>query len=161
MKLLGIKKGWPVLGLITCLASLAIAFFYFQLYLGLPPCPLCILDRIVIAGLALVFLLIILMPIQPLLMIWRSFGTLLVLTGFGIGGRHIWLERFASKDGNVSCIPQEGAKGVIEFLTDAFIGTSDCSVVYWQLFGLSIADLTFILFVVLGVMVLRCSHQQS
>ena len=138
-------------GAVLCFASLLIAYFYFQLYLGLPPCPLCILDRIVIAALGLLF---------TLSFFWRGFALwalswLLLLAGLVVGGRHIWLERFSHSDETATCIPQAGTQSVLEWLTSAFVGTSDCSVIYWQLLGLSIADLTFVLYLVLTALLLK------
>lgn len=142
--------------------SLALAYFYFQQYLGLPPCSLCILDRIIIATLGVLFLLM-LITRHALLKLCRLLAWLSLLAGFAVGGRHVWLERFAVKDEFSSCIPNSGGalgsiQGAIDFLSAAFIGTSDCSVIYWSLWGLSIADLTLILYICLALVILNITH---
>lgn len=130
-----------------CFTSLAVAYFYFQIELGLPPCPLCILDRIIIGILGLVFLLM----SANIYFLVRIAGWLTLLAGFAVGGRHVWLERFSGPSESVACAPGEGAQNIIDWLTSAFVGTGDCSVVYWQIYGLSIADLTLILYFVLAL----------
>ena len=146
------RNFWPVSGVVLCIAALLIAYFYFQLYYGLPPCPLCILDRYVVGGMAVIFLLLALIPN----FFFKLLGGIIILGGFITGGRHIYLERFASQDAASSCLPQEGAQNLIDLITQSFAGTSDCSVVYWQISGLTIADLTFILFVVLAFVLYMC-----
>ncbi len=132
-------------GSLLCFTSLAIAYFYFQQYVGLPPCPLCILDRIIIGLLGVIFLLLAFSN----LVIIKLLGLVTVAAGLAVGGRHVWLERFAHSDSSsVACAPG-GAQDVIEWVTAAFIGVSDCSVVYWSIWGFSIADLTLALYVVL------------
>lgn len=139
-----------VYGIALCFGSLAIAYFYFQLYLGLPPCPLCIIDRIVIALLGLMFILS---------LFWRGLVlrllSWLLLVGLVVGARHVWLERFSASDEHTSCLPQTATQSIIDWLTSAFIGTSNCSIVYWQFLGLSIADLTFILYMVLLILIFK------
>lgn len=139
-----------MLGALLCFASLAIAYFYFQQYLGLPPCPLCILDRIIIGTLGVLFLL---MSFGIYFFI-RFLSLVTLIAGFAVGGRHVWLERFSGPSDSVACAPGE-AQNIIEWVTSAFIGTADCSIIFWQLWGLSIADLTLVLYVVLALIFMR------
>ena len=78
-----------------------------------------------------------------------AFNALLLLAGFVVGGRHVWLER-TPRQSSGGCVPQAKAQDFLEWLTSAFIGTSDCSIVFWRLAGLSIADLTLIFYFVLA-----------
>ena len=140
------KKFLAIGGMLLCCASLLIAYFYFQLYLGLPPCPLCILDRWIIAGLAFGFLLL-----------WFDFALLktgahicfflLLPAGLAVGGRHVWLENFPNSASG--CLPPQGGKDLWDLLTSAFVGTADCSIVLWSFAGLSIAGWTLALYLVL------------
>ena len=148
------NTSWALSGALLCFVSLGIAYFYFQQYLGLPPCPLCILDRILIGSLGVV-LLVMTISGGILLLILRLLGWLILLAGFTVGGRHSWLERFADRDETASCIPQEGTQNMIEWLTSSFIGETDCGVIYWTIGGLSISDLVLILYVVLAVIWLK------
>ena len=140
---------------LIALSSVALAYFYFQLHLGLPPCPLCILDRIILlilGGACLVMLLVRGLGLRLMFV----FSALLVLAGLIVGGRHIWLER-APRQSSGGCVPQDQAADLLEWLTSAFIGTSDCSIVFWRLAGLSLADWTFILYVLLAALLLLAS----
>ncbi|MCH9666082.1 MAG: disulfide bond formation protein B [Gammaproteobacteria bacterium] len=133
-------------GAMLCFTSLAIAYFYFQQYVGLPPCPLCILDRIIIGSLGVIFLLL----AFGNLVIIKLLGLVAVAAGLAVGGRHVWLERVGHSDSSSAACAPGGAQDVIEWVTAAFIGVSDCSVVYWSIWGFSIADLTLALYVVLA-----------
>ncbi len=112
------RTTWASIGAILCFSSLAIAYFYFQLDQGLPPCPLCILDRIIIGILGVVFLIMML----NVYFLTRLLGWLALLAGFAVGGRHVWLERFRDPSDAGDCAPG-GAQSAIEWLTSAFIGT--------------------------------------
>ncbi len=151
------KRNWAFFGALLCFTALAVAYFYFQQYVGLPPCPLCILDRIIIGTLGVVFLLLAYSRSSLI----KFLGFLTLIAGFAVGGRHVWLERFSDPSDAVSCVPGGGAKDLIEWVTSAFIGTSDCSIIFWQLWGLSIADLTLILYVVLALIFLRSRRGYS
>lgn len=150
------RRIWACIGAILCFSSLAIAYFYFQLAEGLPPCPLCILDRIIIGILGVVFVLLML----NVYFLTRLLGWLALLAGFAVGGRHVWLERFRDPSAAGDCAPG-GAQSAIEWLTSAFIGTGDCSVIYWHHWGLSIADLTLILYLVLAVAFINCRKKEK
>lgn len=135
---------------LLCISALLIAYFYFQLWLGLPPCPLCILDRWIIAALALGFFIQFVNVSHLAVQLWQW---LFLLAGFVVGGRHLWLENFPPAADSISCVPTQ-SKNLINWLTDAFIGTTDCSQVLWQFLGLSIAGWTFVLYIVLAVLLL-------
>ena len=146
------NKPIPLLGMLLCGGSLAIAYFYFQLRLGLPPCPLCILDRWVLGaiGLGFFFLLFNSPILNPSARLWNW---LFLLIGFTVGGRHLWLEYFPTENAS-SCIPQSGGLGLVQWLTNAFVGTADCSLVLWSFLGLSLAGWTFVLYIALSILML-------
>lgn len=145
------SKLTSAIAFLLCIGALLIAYFYFQSWLGLSPCPLCILDRWIIAALALGFLLQTFNAVPYLaIQLWQW---LFLILGFVVGGRHISLERFPPAGDAVSCFPTQ-ATGFINWLTNAFIGTSDCSQIPWQFLSLSIADWTFILYILLAVLLL-------
>lgn len=140
-------------GTFVCLASLAIAYFFFQLYLGLEPCPLCILDRWIIAALTCGFLCLAISKktvARSIALLWNS---IFLPAAFVVGGRHLWLEANPLPlDESADCAPGGRSQQLLEWLTTAFTGTSDCATAPWHLLGLSIAGWTMLLFVALSVL---------
>ena len=122
-----------------------------QHVVGLDPCPLCIFQRIAYFAVALF----------ALLAAWlspgaasRGFGVLVLasaLGGAGIAGRHVWLQM---NPHSMSCGP--GLQTMLELfpLTDVlpkvFRGSGDCAEASWTLLGLTIAEWSFIWFVILS-----------
>jgi disulfide bond formation protein DsbB len=124
---------------------------YLQSILYLEPCPLCILDRVVVISLGAVFLLCLLQnPGRVGTTFYSGLGAALSLTGIGICLRHIWLQNLPADQA-----PACGAgfwymmesMPVMQFMDTLFNGTGDCSDIKWQFLGLSIPELTLILFV--------------
>lgn len=140
-------------GLLLCIASLLIAIYYMEGHLGLAPCPLCILDRIVIAVMAFLFLLALL--INPKKIGQTVLASLLaVLSGLGIAlaGRHIWLQSTSGRALS-DCTPGLGYMvekfPLLETLSIVFNTTGECTQVSWRFLSLTIPQQTLILFAVL------------
>lgn len=81
-----------LVGFLACAAMLGAAY-YMEYGMGLEPCPLCILQRLAVAAMGVVFLLAALHGPKD----WGRYiyGTLILLTGgtgAAIAGRHIWLQ---------------------------------------------------------------------
>lgn len=139
----------------TALAGVSFALIgvalLLQHWVGLDPCPLCILQRMAYLALALFALLAAWLSPRPAS---RWLGVLVLvaaLTGVGIAGRHVWLQM--SPQG-LSCGP--GLQVMLENfpLTDVlpkvFRGSGDCSESAWTLLGLTIADWSLLWFVILS-----------
>lgn len=140
------------IGLLLGLASMAFAIGYLQMVEYLQPCNLCILDRAVVIGLCIVFLLALIHnPVKAGRKAYASLAAILSLTGIAICARHLWLQN-QPKDQ----VPDCGAgfwymldtMPMANFLNTIFNSTGECADIQWQLFGLSIPALTLILFVV-------------
>ena len=54
------------IGLSIVVAALAIAVLYFEIHLGLQPCPLCIVDRVILGCIAFIFIIAIVKPSKHL-----------------------------------------------------------------------------------------------
>jgi len=143
---------------LICLACIALLAFglYLQHVVGLEPCPMCIVQRYalvlvaVFAGLAA----------AAGRVGWRkTWGALVLL--FSAGGaytaaRQSWLQWYppevssCGRDlfGMIETFPLQRAIPMI------FRGGGDCTVVDWTFLKLSIANWSFICFVVLGLMTL-------
>lgn len=141
------------LGLVACLLLLAYAL-YAQHVLGLEPCPLCIFQRVAVAGLAAVFALALLHGCRGSGA--RVYALLLgavALAGMGVAGRHIWLQSLPP-DQVPACGP--GLDYMMEYLpwrdTLAMVlgGSGECAEVDWSLLGLSMPAWVLVALALLG-----------
>ena len=128
----------PVLGSVSLLG-----FAYYQEYVNyLDPCPLCMLQRVIVAALGLAFLLAVVVPAwrKP----WRRFfaGILVLfsLTGIGVAARHVWLQSLPP-DQVPDCGPGLGFMfdnyPLQDFITKVLSGSGECAEVSWRFMGLS------------------------
>ncbi len=140
-----------LMGLVLGLASMAFAVGYLQMVEYLDPCNLCILDRAVVIGLCIVFAIALIHnPVNVGRKVYAALATLLSLTGIAICARHIWLQNLPKDQ-----VPDCGAgfwymldtMPLAGFLDTILNGSGECADIQWQLFGLSIPELTLILFV--------------
>ena len=147
-----------LLSFILCLMLLAVAL-YMEHVMGLEPCPLCIVQRVVFIILGLISLAAMLHnPVttaasrkRPVAS--RRYGLLITLTaafGVAIAGRQVWLQHQPA-DQLPSCLPSlDYMMDVLPFqemLRLVFSGTADCAAVTWTFLGLSIAEYTLIAFI--------------
>ena len=81
------------LGLLLAVVSILFAYFYLQFYLGLAPCPLCMIDRIFVTGAGLFFLLALIHnPGVTGQRIYGGLASLNALAGVLVCWRHIYLQ---------------------------------------------------------------------
>lgn len=141
------------LGLSGCIAALIFAVIYLQQQLGLDPCPLCLASRLIVIGIGLLFLLAWLHnPQQFGQRFYALLGGLLGLAGIGLNLRHIWLQNLPAEK-----VPECGPG--LEYLLQNFPlqdalstllqGSGECAKVQWSLMGMSLPQLTLVLFVAL------------
>ena len=93
------------LGLAICIASMLFAVLYLERTLYLDPCPLCILDRVVIMTLGVLFLIALVHG--PRTIFAKIYGVLCIVMssiGIGLASRHIWLQNLP-KDQVPECGP--------------------------------------------------------
>ena len=141
--------------LLTALASIGMLVFgfYLQHVVGLNPCPMCIVQRYALIGVVVLGLIG-----------WRLQGKGLALTALvlaldaGFGGftaaRQSWLQWYppeivtCGRDfyGMVENFPINRAIPMI------FKGSGDCTKIDWTFLGGSIANWSFVVFVVFGLM---------
>ncbi len=148
------KTGYSIrpamfIGLILSLGMIAVALF-FQYYMGLEPCPLCIVQRVIVIILAVVFFFAFLHG--PLSWGRRIYGLLLTfvsIAGLAVAGRHTWLQHLPPDK-----IPECGPGlefwmnnlPAIDVIQKVFHGSGECAEVSWTMFGLSIPELSLIVF---------------
>ena len=122
----------------------------FEYMLDLEPCPLCMIQRILVAVVGVFFLLAWLHGPKRLgLYIYN--GVVLVVAGMGVAvaGRHVWLQNLPEGQ-----VPECGPG--LEYLLSAFplakavelilSGSGECHEVAWSFLGLTIPGWTLIAF---------------
>jgi len=147
-------RAWMALLAVGCIAMLVYGIVYLQNYLGLVPCPMCIVQRYALIGVIVLSALGALSGGQLLIKIvsWLVF----LMAGFGafVAARQSWLQWYPPEV--VSC--GRDFYGMIEnfpmqrFIPMIFRGSGDCTKVDWTFLGGSIANWSFVAFS--GIMLL-------
>lgn len=137
---------------VGCVALLAFGL-YLQHVVGLEPCPMCIVQRYVLVLVAIVSGLTAITPQSRLLIAGSSL--LVLLSGFGafVAARQSFLQWYppeiasCGRDfyGMIETFPLKRAIPMI------FKGSGDCAKVDWTFLGGSIANWSFVCFVVIGL----------
>jgi len=147
-----------VIGFLFCASMLGVAG-YFQLVSDLEPCPLCILQRVSVLLVGIVFLLAILQNPKGLgIRIYGFLVTVFALIGAGISAWHVRLQNLP-EDQVPDCGPG------LNFMLDnfplsdtinmVFRGSGECAEVLWTLMGISIPGWTLAAFALLTAMGLK------
>ena len=140
---------------ITCLMSYAL---YAQHILGLDACPLCIIQRMIIITLGLVFAVAALhAPRGAGARVYAVLGALVAAVGMGVSGWHVRLQNLPPAE-VPACGP--GYDYIIDAfpLRDAlsmiFTGSGECAEVNWAFLGLSMPAWVFVWFAALAALVI-------
>ncbi|KGK41767.1 hypothetical protein LH51_12580 [Nitrincola sp. A-D6] len=146
-----------LLGLITCIAAMAFAVGFLQNYLQLEPCPLCVITRVIVISMSVIFFLgLIHNPKQTGQRLYGSLNLLVGLAGFGVQLRHIWLQNLPP-DQVPACGPGLEfllqTQPALSALRTVFEGSGDCAVIDWTFMGLTIPMQTALLFGFLLILV--------
>jgi protein dithiol:quinone oxidoreductase len=134
------RPGLNLLGLAVCLGLLGYAW-YSQAVLGLEPCPLCILQRIGVAAMAVLFLVAGLHnPHRWGTRVYSALLSVAALATIGVAGRHLWIQHLPE-----GAVPACGAS--LSYMLDIFplaqvvrkvlTGSGECAKVTWRFLGLS------------------------
>jgi disulfide bond formation protein DsbB len=139
-----------LLGFLGCIAMMGTALAYFQYYLQLEPCPMCIMQRVAVMSIAAVLLVATLHnPVGWGIRVYGALVTLLAGAGAAIAGRHVWLQSLPP-DQVPECGP--GLDYILEVfpLSEAvqmvLRGSGECAEVLWRFLGLSIPGWTLVAF---------------
>ncbi len=121
--------------------ELMVAAYYFELYLGLEPCPLCMVSRAMVIILGLGFLLAAAHnPEKIFRKIYHVGFSLISLLGLLVSGRHLYLQSLPA-DEVPSCGP--GLEYMLdtlpmsEVLKEVLHGSGECAEVSWEFLSLS------------------------
>ena len=147
------KRALNLAGFVICGGLMAYAL-YAQHQLMLEPCPLCVLQRVAVIGLGLVFLVAALH--NPAGFGRYLYSALLVViggAGVAVAGRHVWLQNMP-EDQIPACGPGLGYMldnfPFAEAMNMVFRGSGECATVDWQFLGLSMPAWVLIAVVGLG-----------
>jgi disulfide bond formation protein DsbB len=119
-----------------------------QVWAGVVPCPMCILQRLVWLAIMAWSVLAVWLRNRLPLRLYAALLGLLCLTGAGVAARQSWLQWFPPQaascgrdfDGLIETFPLPQALALM------FRGSGDCSVVDWTFLGGSIANWSFVCF---------------
>lgn len=138
----------------VCFGGLVFAY-YAQFYQGLEPCPLCIVQRLVLLAVGLVFLAAALHnPRTWGAKVYALLISLVALAGVGVSGRHVWLQHLPPEQAP-RCGP--GLDYMLETLPlnetlhEILSGSGECAEVTWRLFGVSIPIWMLLMFLALAL----------
>jgi protein dithiol:quinone oxidoreductase len=141
------------LGFLACVGLMAYAL-YAQHVLGLPPCPLCIFQRVAVISVGVLFLVAALH--NPRTGGARVYGALILVAsacGIGIAARHIWIQ--AQPPGTVAACGADlnflmDIMPITDVITKVLTGSGECGTVDWRFLGLSMPWWVLISLVLLG-----------
>jgi disulfide bond formation protein DsbB len=134
---------------LICATLLGVAL-YLQHVQGIEPCPLCLIQRVVVIALGAVFLMA--ACHDPNVAGRRAYGLVtIVVAGLGVAvaGRHVWLQNLPT-DEVPACGP--GLEYILEnfplssALDLVLRGSGECAEVVWSFLGLSIPGWTLLIF---------------
>lgn len=146
------------IGLLVCISAILFAVLYLQRVLYLDPCPLCIIDRVLIISMGIFFLLAFIHnPTRTGQRIYGIINLVLVIIAMVVAGRHIWLQYLPPDK-----VPECGAgldfmletMPLNDVLLTVFKGSGECADIQWTFLGLSIPEQTMLLFIGLLALIL-------
>lgn len=147
------RRNANLLGFLWCVGLIAYAL-YVQYGLAQEPCPLCILQRVAVMGVGVVFLIAFLHdPADRVARIYGALIGLVALAGIGVAARHMWIlaqppgsvaECGASLDYMMDVLPLH------EVLAKVLAGSGECAKVDWEFLGLTMPAWVLVALVGLG-----------
>ena len=152
-------------GLALCVSALLFAVLFMERHLGLAPCPLCVLDRMVIGVMALIFLLALLhRPGKTGQRVYAGLNLTFGIIGTALASRHIQLQNLPASE-TPDCTPDLAYMletwPLTEILSTVFNTSGECAEVVWTFLGMSIPQQTLLLFIVLCVVCLMIFKNQK
>lgn len=150
MKILTSFRGLAFLGFVGCAAGLLIAIFFFQKFLGLEPCPMCIFQRVAMLAAGVFFLLGALHgPKAWGRWVYSGGAALASAVGAGIAWRHVWLQGLP-EDQRPACGPTldylMDMMPLREVVTTILKGDGNCAKIDWTFLGQSLPFWTLVAF---------------
>jgi disulfide bond formation protein DsbB len=143
-----VRPFWPLLTALTSGAMLAAARFYFQGWLGLQPCALCVQQRQWHwAVLAVSLVMLIVLRFRPGMSRWAAALIGLALLGSaGMGAYHVAVEQHW-----IIAQCEAGDLGGLSFDPNAVLTAPSCDQIAWSWLGISMAGYNAIISATLAV----------
>jgi disulfide bond formation protein DsbB len=154
------RRAWNAAGFIAVVGLMGYAL-YEEHVVGLEACPLCILQRMAMIALGLVFAVAAVhAPRGTGARVYGVLGGLAALTGMGISGWHVRLQNLPPAD-----VPACGPGydyimdtfGWLDGLSMIFTASGECAEINWSFLGLSMPAWVFLWFVALGAVALAAN----
>ncbi|HEY6240941.1 MAG TPA: disulfide bond formation protein B [Burkholderiales bacterium] len=154
IKFLTSRRIGNLIGFFACVGMLAFGY-YLQFAVGLEPCPLCILQRLLLLATGVAFFAAAVhRPARRLgAGIYAVAISLCAATGAAISARHVWIQHLP-EDQRPSCGPaldyMLSTFGPFGSLFRILRGSGECGKVDWTLLSFSIPEWTLAAFLALG-----------
>jgi disulfide bond formation protein DsbB len=133
-----------------CVCVLIGVTYYLQIFANFNPCPLCILQRITLMALGIIFFFGALLRLEKSGKLTLSvLAYLLALIGALLAARQVWIQHLppnASPDCGASLEYMLQALPLLQVLQHILSGGTECSLVNWTFLGLSLAEWSLISF---------------
>ncbi|MCV2401668.1 disulfide bond formation protein B [Marinomonas sp. C2222] len=133
--------------------ALLLVAFYMEYQMGLEPCPLCMLQRIVFFSVGVVSLFCVIARNPSILKVLTWLVALLSAVGAALAIRHLYLQNIPA-DQLPACLPGLSYMFEVfpwqEIMQAMIMGTGECGDVVWTLFGISIPGWTLIAFLLMA-----------
>ena len=161
-KLLLSRRTGNLIGFLACAGMLAFGY-YLQFVVGLEPCPLCIIQRLLLFAVGVAFLIAAIHHPEGHVGAGLYGGAiaLIAVLGVAVAGRHVWLQHLPAEQ-RPACGPALdfllSTFGPIEGLARVLRGSGECGEVDWTLWSFSIPEWTlaaFVVFAAFGVWLAR------
>jgi disulfide bond formation protein DsbB len=154
-KMISVRQGY-LLGFIVII--LMISFVYFLESQGIVPCPLCLLQRMMMISLTIIFGIGMLFPFKKVGNILVGLlGLIITFCGMLLAGRQVWLQHMPPI-GNGGCgVSLQYLLSVLPFtdvLKLVWQGGAECSERGWIFLYLSLAEWSLILFGIFFIFVM-------
>lgn len=156
-----------LIGFAGTVIAMLFAIVVLQKIVGLEPCPLCMIDRVLVTLLGCIFLVAAVHNPAPLgQRLYAALGLLISLAGIAVCARHIWLQNLPA-DLVPTCAPgldyMLETLPMTETLQIIFTTSGECAHIDWTLLGFTLPEQTlavFLTFLLLGlVQLVRKSPQ--
>jgi len=134
---------------IMAVIAMLFAWAYLERTLGLPPCPLCMTQRVFVVLWGVIALVAALHNPAPTgRRIYATLCALAALAGAAVAVRHVWIQHLPP-DQVPACGPSLGymldTLPFSETVTMVLMGDGDCAEIHWTFLGLSIPEQTLVM----------------
>lgn len=145
-----------LLGLAGTVIAMLFAVVVLERMIGLEPCPLCMIDRVLVVTLGVIFLVAAVHNPGPLgQRLYAGLGLLVSAAGVGVCARHIWLQNLPA-DEIPTCAPgldyMLETLPMTETLQIIFTTSGECAHIDWTLLGFTLPEQTLAVFVGFAVL---------